>query len=442
MSGRHSEATTLRARELRVEDGAPGAWAPEARGVGRAAGAAGDRRGTRSRSWATTWPICRSCRRVGLPIAVANAVPEVKAVAAYVTRAAAATARCARSVEALLKARGEWDRAARALLRGAGDPCRLIAAALVAARPPGASTLEAAAVSAAATRLDDRFARAVELLADASGRVIVSGVGKSGLIARKIAATLTSTGTAGDLPASGATRCTATSGWSDERDVAIVLSKSGESEELFGSGRGRCSGCRRADHRDHRRPWTRRWPGRPRWCSTRAVAEEACPHDLAPTASTTVALALGDALAVALLEVKGFRREDFARAPSRRPARAGRLLLRVRDVMLHPGHVLGPDATMRDAVVSLAHDRGLALVVDGGRLAGVLTAATSPAWPRADPEFLELAVSDVMTRSAKDRGAGRARRGGGRHHGAARHHRPAGRRQRWKRSRARCTCTI
>ena len=158
----------------------------------------------------------------------------------------------------------------------------------------------------------------MRLLADASGRVIVSGVGKSGLIARKLAATLTSTGTAatylhpvdslhGDL------------GMVGRSDVAIVLSKSGESEELFGLvGSLQRMGVpiiaiTGAMDSTLARVATVALDG--------AVAEEACPHDLAPTTSTTVALALGDALAVALLEVKGFRREDFARAASRRLAR-------------------------------------------------------------------------------------------------------------------------
>jgi arabinose-5-phosphate isomerase len=175
--------------------------------------------------------------------------------------------------------------------------------------------VESAAVSTAAARLDARFARAVRLLADASGRVIVSGVGKSGLIARKLAATLTSTGTVatylhpvdslhGDLGLVG------------RNDVAIVLSKSGESEELFGL----VGSLQRLDvpiiaitgamSSTLARVATVALDG--------TVAQEACPHDLAPTTSTTVALALGDALAVVLLEVKGFRREDFAAPGARR----------------------------------------------------------------------------------------------------------------------------
>jgi arabinose-5-phosphate isomerase len=257
--------------------------------------------------------------------------------------------------------------------------------------------LEAAAVSAVAERLDQDFARAVRLLAEAKGRVIVSGVGKSGLIARKLAATLTSTGTPasylhpvdslhGDLGIVG------------PNDVAIVLSKSGESQDLFGLvGSLQRLGVSiiaitGAPDSALARVATVTLNG--------SVTEEACPHDLAPTASTTVALALGDALAVTLLEVKGFRREDFAMLhPGGSLGR--RLLLRVRDVMLPPGRVLRPDATMRDAVVSLAHDRGLAMVSEDGHLAGVLTTGDLTRLAERDPKFLERRVSEVMTRTPK-----------------------------------------
>ena len=257
--------------------------------------------------------------------------------------------------------------------------------------------LEAAAVSAVAERLDGEFARAVQLLAGAKGRVIVSGVGKSGLIARKLASTLTSTGTAasylhpvdslhGDLGIVG------------KDDVAIVLSKSGESQDLFGL----VGSLQRLSV--------------PIIAITGAmdsalakvaavvldgtVTEEACPHDLAPTASTTVALALGDALAVVLLEVKGFRREDFA-ALHPGGSLGRRLLLRVQDVMLPPGRILSPQASMREAVVSLAHDRGLAMVAENGRLSGVLTTGDLTRLAERDARFLERPVSEVMTRSAK-----------------------------------------
>ena len=263
------------------------------------------------------------------------------------------------------------------------------AAACSRSRPPPFGT--------AGTRLDDGFARAVRLLADASGRVIVSGVGKSGLIARKLAATFTSTGTAatylhpvdslhGDLGLVG------------RSDVAILLSKSGESEDMFGlAGSLQRMGVPIIAITGGMNSTLARVAA---VALDGAVAEEACPHDLAPTTSTTVALALGDALAVALLQVKGFRREDFA-ALHPGGSLGRRLLLRVRDVMVHPGHVLGPAATMRQAVVSLAHDRGLALVVENGRLVGVLTTGDLTRMAERDPGFLDRPVGGVMTRTPK-----------------------------------------
>ena len=256
--------------------------------------------------------------------------------------------------------------------------------------------LEAEAIGAAADRLDERFGRAVDLLAEAH-RVIVAGVGKSGLVARKIAATLTSTGTPasflhpvdslhGDL------------GLVDDGLVALLLSKSGETEELFGlvamldrkrvpiiaiTGDLASSLARVA-----------------RVALDGAVTEEACPHDLAPTASTTVALALGDALAVALLERKGFSRDDFAHLhPGGTLGR--RLLLRVRDVMLPVGRILPPDATMRDAVEDLAHQRGIAIVgVDGG-LGGVITAGDLSRLAERERDYLALPVAQIMTVAPK-----------------------------------------
>jgi len=260
--------------------------------------------------------------------------------------------------------------------------------------------LEGAAVEAVADRLDQRFDHAVRLLAEAAGRVIVTGVGKSGLVARKIAATLTSTGTPasylhpidslhGDLGIVG------------PHDVALVLSKSGDSQDLFGLvGSLQRLGVpiiaiAGALDSPLARVATVVLDG--------SVAEEACPYDLAPTASTTVAMALGDALAVALLERKGFRPEDFA-ALHPGGSLGRRLLLRVRDVMLPPGRILPPEATMREAVVSLAHDRGLALIGTRGRLTGVLTTGDLTRLAERDPDFLGRPVVQVMTRSPKTTG--------------------------------------
>ena len=264
--------------------------------------------------------------------------------------------------------------------------------------------LEREALATIEDRLGDSFARAVELVANSPGRVIVAGVGKSGLVGRKIAATLTSTGTPavflhpaesahGDLGIVGA------------NDVAILISKSGESDELLvllehlqglgvrtiaitgetGSALGKlCDVALDA--------WVR---------------EEACPHDLAPTTSTTVALALGDALAVSLLEYKGFRREDFARLhPGGAIGR--RLLRRVEEVMIaDPLPVLAPGSTLRQAVVVLAEQRGIVLVAGPDRqLQGVLTAGDLTRLMEHEADVLAHPVERIMTRTPRTAHAG------------------------------------
>src|ERR1035437_2447339 len=156
-------------------------------------------------------------------------------------------------------------------------------------------------------------------------------------------------------------------------DVAILISKSGETEELLpllehlkrlGVRTVGITGDAASTLARHSDVWL-----------DASVREEACPHDLAPTTSTTVTLALGDALAVTLLEVKGFRREDFARLHPG-GALGKRLLLAVRDVMVTDDlPILAPGETMRAAVVQLAERRGIAIITDGdGSLQGVITA--------------------------------------------------------------------
>ncbi len=259
--------------------------------------------------------------------------------------------------------------------------------------------LEAGAVRRVADGLGPAFVRAIELLAAAKGRVIVSGVGKSGLIARKIAATFTSTGTPatflhpvdslhGDLGIVG------------RDDVAVVLSKSGNSDELFGlvNQLKRLGVPIIALTSDADSPLGRQATV----VVDASVTEEACPETLAPTASTTVALALGDALAVTLLEVKGFRREDFA-ALHPGGALGRKLLLRVADVMLNQDlPTLSPDRPMRECVVLLAEKRGTIAVVDGkGSLLGVVTSGDLTRLMERTDKFLDLPVGDVMTKTPK-----------------------------------------
>jgi arabinose-5-phosphate isomerase len=261
--------------------------------------------------------------------------------------------------------------------------------------------MEAAAVAALEQRIGAPFVEAVLAILNASGRVIVSGVGKSGIVGRKIAATLTSTGSPaiflhpvdalhGDLGIVG------------PDDVALLLSKSGESEELRGlleclgrfgvtivalTGNPESALARQA-----------------RIVLDCAVEEEACPHDLAPTCSTTAALALGDALAVTLLLQRGFRQQDFVRI---HPGGAlGRRLLQVRDVMVTEGiPMLPPTATMRDCVVLLAEKRGTVAIVDPQKiLVGVVTSGDLTRLMERQEDFLSVPVSKVMTTTPRTAG--------------------------------------
>ncbi len=233
--------------------------------------------------------------------------------------------------------------------------------------------IEAEAVQALIERLDERFLAAVDLIRRRSGRVIVSGIGKSGHIARKIASTLSSTGTPayfvhpveashGDL------------GMIESGDVFIAISYSGSSDELLEivplvkrlgaklialTGNAQSALAREADvHLDG------------------AVAQEACPHNLAPTASTTAALALGDALAVALLDARGFSADDFARSHPR-----GRLprqaLVHVSEVMRTGDAVprVPSGSSVRLAVLEMSRgSMGMTAVLgEAGAVKGVFT---------------------------------------------------------------------
>ena len=259
--------------------------------------------------------------------------------------------------------------------------------------------MEAEAVASLAARLDAGFARAVELVASCRGRVVVSGVGKSGIVARKVAATLTSTGTPavflhpveglhGDLGIVGPS------------DVMVLLSKSGSTAELeglleFAEAWG-VPVVALAGAPDS--PLGRR-AGAVIDCG---VAEEACPMDLAPTSSTTAAMAAGDALAVAVLSRREFRPEDFARIHPG-GALGRRLTLRVRDVMESAKY---PSVSIRsvakEVVVPLARMRGtVAVVSKDRRVVGVVTAGDLTRLMERDEEFLDVPVSDFMTRSPR-----------------------------------------
>lgn len=258
--------------------------------------------------------------------------------------------------------------------------------------------LERDAIAALAASLGDDFSRAVSLIAESTGRVIVAGVGKSGLVGRKIAATFTSTGTPamflhpvesvhGDLGIVG------------PHDVAILLSKSGETSELLGLIEALARmGVRMIAMTADR---TSRLARHADVVLDIGVREEACPHDLAPTTSTTVTLALGDALAVALLQQRGFGKDDFAKLHPG-GALGRKLLTRVRDVMVaKPLPVIGADASMREATVCLAGQRGIAVVVEGDRLQGVITAGDLARLFEREADPMTVPAATVMTRTPR-----------------------------------------
>jgi len=258
---------------------------------------------------------------------------------------------------------------------------------------------EAEALLGMAERLESPFAEAVELLAAAHGRVIATGVGKSGIIARKIAATLTSTGTPAAFlhPVDG---LHGDLGIVSGNDVGIFVSKSGGSSELSGLmeymvrlGVPTVALTGRADSTLARNATV---------VLDCAVSEEACPLALAPTSSTTAALAMGDALAMVLLRRKGFRVEDFARLHPGGALGRG-LTLRVEDVMVHDAYPQVPeDAVMRECIVPLAHMRGTVPVVDPGhRLVGVVTAGDLTRLMGTRDDFLDVPVREVMTRNPR-----------------------------------------
>lgn len=255
---------------------------------------------------------------------------------------------------------------------------------------------EAAAILALMDRLDERFDRAVALVRDCKGRVILTGMGKSGIICRKIAATFASTGTPafflhpaeavhGDL------------GVIQAGDVVIALSYSGETEELrlvletikrLGAALIAITGdpsstlAQAADV-----------------ALDCHVSEEACPMNLVPTASTTAALAVGDALAMTVLVEKGFKPEDFANLHP--GGKLGKKLMRAAQLM-HAGDglpLVGLDTPMRD-VIYIMSSKGLGMttvVDDQGRLAGIITDGDLRRKMVSTPDIQRLTARDVMT---------------------------------------------
>jgi arabinose-5-phosphate isomerase len=265
--------------------------------------------------------------------------------------------------------------------------------------------IEAAAVAQLSERLDARFLAAIEVILKCRGRVVVSGMGKSGHIARKIASTLASTGT----PAFFVHPAEASHGdvgMVQHEDVFLALSNSGESHELLLivplikrqgakliaiTGNEASSLAQQADvHLDAR------------------VDQEACPLNLAPTASTTAALALGDALAVALLDARGFSADDFARSHPG-GALGRRLLTRVSDVMRSGAAVpsVAESASVPDALAEMSRGfmgmtAGMTAIVDAdGRVKGMFTDGDLRRALERLGDIRAMCIADLMTRNPR-----------------------------------------
>ncbi len=266
-------------------------------------------------------------------------------------------------------------------------------------------TIEARAVQALVERLDDKFAKAVDLLYDCRGKVVVSGMGKSGLVGQKIAATMASTGTPAFFlhPAEG---IHGDLGMVGRRDVLIAISNSGETQEIL-----------------QLLPYVERM-GIPvvaltgRMASTLAkhsdvaldvsVSEEACPMGLAPTASTTATMAMGDALAVALFQRRGFREEDFAQFhPGGTLGR--RLLVRVKDLMHAGADVprVTESVTGTAAILEMtAKKLGMTTVIGrNGALLGVITDGDLRRFIQHGGDFAKVSAGELASRNPKTIGA-------------------------------------
>lgn len=261
--------------------------------------------------------------------------------------------------------------------------------------------LEADSIVGLIGKLDESFDRAVQMLRDCTGRVIVTGMGKSGIIARKVAATLASTGTPAHFlhPAEGVHGDV---GMVARGDVVVALSNSGETEEMLAilpplkrigvpilliTGKLQSTLARQSEV-----------------VLDVSVSEEACPLNLAPTTSTTAALAMGDALAMALLELRQLRPEDYA-ALHPRGTLAWRALFRVADLM-HTGEavpMVGEGSQLREVIVEMTQrNLGMTTVVDReGRLWGVITDGDLRRLHLRDLDIARLTAGEMATRHPK-----------------------------------------
>jgi len=264
--------------------------------------------------------------------------------------------------------------------------------------------IEADSIREQIGKLDSSFVRAVEVIASSGGRLCVTGLGKSGLVGQKIAATLASTGTpAYFLHAAEASH--GDLGMLVAGDVVLALSASGESPEIV----------RLLDFARARSLLTIAMTGAPDSSIARAadltvsvsISREACPLNLAPTASTTALLAVGDALAMALSEKRGFKEEDFAALHP--GGELGKKFLKVKDLMRTGERVprVSPDTPMTETIHEMSRKMmGLTAVVNGtGRLVGVISDGDLRRLVEKDPKLLSRAAGDCLHANPRTIGA-------------------------------------
>jgi len=247
--------------------------------------------------------------------------------------------------------------------------------------------------------LDDDFAKAVNLIYNSSGRLVVTGIGKSAIIATKIVATLNSTGTP-SMFLHAAEAIHGDLGMVQPGDVVICISKSGNSPEIkvlvpllkrFGNpliGMTASKSSFLAKESDY--------------VLNAYVEAEACPNNLAPTNSTTAQLVLGDALAVCLMELRNFKSEDFAKYHPG-GALGKKLLLRVSD-MLDATHkpVVSPDASIKTVIMEISEKRlGVTAVVENGKILGIITDGDIRRMLNNRDSFGDLTAKDIMTQNPK-----------------------------------------
>ncbi|WP_285008155.1 KpsF/GutQ family sugar-phosphate isomerase [Pedobacter faecalis] len=259
--------------------------------------------------------------------------------------------------------------------------------------------LEAEAIAGLIDRIDDSFVNIIHLIIENEGRVVVTGIGKSAIIAQKIVATFNSTGTpAVFMHAADAVH--GDLGMIQKNDIVICISKSGNTPEikllapllkqggnvLIGIvGNTESELARMAD-----------------FVLNAAVSKEACPHNLAPTTSTTAQLAMGDAIAVCLLHARGFNRDDFAKyhpggsLGKRLYLKAGDLALKNEKPSIHPS------ASVKDVIVEISQNRlGAVVVIDGDNILGVITDGDIRRMLEKQTDLTNLKASDLMTSTPK-----------------------------------------